>query len=235
MKRIRRRIVLQGLCVFVGVIAIVTYGYLSGRWIPNNPRLDDYPVRGIDVSHHQGVIQWGKVSSSGVAFAYIKATEGGDFIDPMFATNWAGISRTKLAKGAYHFFTLGMDGTAQAKNFMAVVPPAEGMLPPAIDLEFGGNSANRPTRTEFQQELMKFWIAAKSHWKLEPVIYTTSDFYGHYLSGFPAQKIWIREVIRRPQIPWTLWQYSKRGRVAGIGGFVDMDVLQKGKRLPSLD
>src|SRR5262249_19644402 len=61
------------------------------------------PIQGIDVSYWQGDIDWEKVRDAGVSFTYIKATEGGDRIDPKFLENWEGAKRAGIARGAYHF------------------------------------------------------------------------------------------------------------------------------------
>src|ERR1044071_3304348 len=76
-----------------------------GIWIPNEPAPARYPVRGIDVSHHQGNIDWKSVKTSGITFAYLKATEGSDFADADFPANWHGSAKPGLVRGAYHFFT----------------------------------------------------------------------------------------------------------------------------------
>lgn len=93
-------------------------------------------MRGIDVSHHQGDIDWQRVAADDVAFAIIKATEGGDHIDDAFATNLSEARAAGLVVGAYHFFTFCRPGADQAKNFLAVVPRGEPMLPPVVDIEF---------------------------------------------------------------------------------------------------
>ena len=92
---------------------------LAGRWHPSDR---DFPSQGIDVSHHQGPIEWPLLPRQGVDFAYIKATEGGDFRDSAFAANWAGARAAGIARGAYHFFTLCRSGADQAANFIAAVP-----------------------------------------------------------------------------------------------------------------
>src|SRR3990172_4519727 len=94
-----------------------------------------YPVVGIDVSNHQGVIDWPKVRASGIAFAYIKATEGGDFRDKSFERNWQDSAKAGMPRGAYHFFTACKSGAEQAGNFIAAVPRESGSLPPVIDVE----------------------------------------------------------------------------------------------------
>jgi lysozyme len=198
-----------------------------GVWIPNKPSLGKYPIRGIDVSHHQGNIDWKRVRAGGVHFAYIKATEGADFTDAKFPDNWRESGSVGIVHGAYHFFTLGTSGQSQAANFIARVPIDESALAPAIDLEFSGYNLNRrPSSDEFQRELSIFWDAIVGHYGKVPVVYTASDFQKQYLSAMPIERLWIREVILVPTSGWTFWQFTPRARVAGISGFVDMNVFR---------
>ncbi|AQT43495.1 lysozyme [Bartonella apihabitans] len=83
--------------LFVFALIAVFYFFLARL------SLDNYPVRGIDVSHHQGEIDWHKIKSQNISFAYIKATEGGDFKDPQFKKNWDHALEAGLRVGAYHF------------------------------------------------------------------------------------------------------------------------------------
>src|SRR4051794_5467055 len=76
---------------------------LAAAWHPSDSL---YPLQGIDISHHQGAIDWARLPGQGVDFAYIKASEGGDHRDPAFAANWAGARKAGIRRGAYHFFTL---------------------------------------------------------------------------------------------------------------------------------
>jgi lysozyme len=80
-----------------------------------------YPIRGIDISHHQGRIDWQAVAADDVAFAYIKASEGGDYIDPAFADNRRRARAAGVKTGAYHFFTLCRNGSDQARHFLTVL------------------------------------------------------------------------------------------------------------------
>jgi lysozyme len=198
-----------------------------GVWIPNKPSQAKYPIRGIDVSHHQGAINWKSLKTSGVHFAYMKATEGADFTDPKFAENWKNSREAGVVRGAYHFFTFGTPGQAQAANFISQVPAELDALPPTIDLEFSGyNKERRVAPDEFQRELAAFWDAIFSHYRKSPVVYTTYDFQKQYLAAMPIERLWIREVVMRPSQPWTFWQFSPRGRVPGISTFVDLNVFQ---------
>jgi GH25 family lysozyme M1 (1,4-beta-N-acetylmuramidase) len=95
-------------------------------------------ISGIDVSHHNGDIDYGRVRSAGNAFVIIKATQDNDFIDPMFLTNMARARAAGLAAGGYHFFDYTLDGTAQADHFLDRLDLAgaiDDALPPVVDVE----------------------------------------------------------------------------------------------------
>ncbi|WP_437899264.1 GH25 family lysozyme [Sorangium sp. So ce124] len=101
--------------------------------------------------------------AAGAAFAFLKATEGGDFVDPRFAENWRGTGRAGLLRGAYHFFTFCRPGRDQAANFVAYVPRDPSALPPVIDLEMGGNCAARPAPDRLKAELDDFLRVVEPH------------------------------------------------------------------------
>src|SRR5437870_491382 len=160
-KWLLRWLVLCSICI----LGLATAASYFGLWIPNYPSERAYPVRGLDVSNHQGSIDWKAVQRSGTRFAYIKATEGADFKDQTFSTNWTQCGEARLVRGAYHFFTLGTSGKLQAANFIDSVPVDPGALPPAIDLEFSGyNKKQRPSPKDFQRELALFWDAIFAHY-----------------------------------------------------------------------
>jgi lysozyme len=197
----------------------------------NYPSRDQFPVQGIDVSHHQGEIAWPKLRGGPAAFAYIKATEGADFVDQDFQANWAGAEAAGLVPGAYHYFTLCTPGATQAANFILVAPrPATGTLPPAVDLEFGGNCGTRPPRAKLQAELRDFLALVEAHWGCRATLYVTQDFYERYVAGgFGANPLWVRDVFRQPRLAdgraWHVWQYANRARMDGIREFVDLDAF----------
>lgn len=103
-------------------------------WVPNwRPPLRAGERYGVDVSAHQGDIDWRRVAGDDIEFVYIKPTEGGDFVDARFAQNWAEAATVGLDRGAYHFFTFCAPATVQARNFLTVAPPDLAALPPAVD------------------------------------------------------------------------------------------------------
>jgi lysozyme len=212
------------------VMAVLLAGvglYFSGRWVPNYPSPKRYPTRGIDVSRHQGSINWELVSARGIQFVYLKATEGGDFQDPSFSQNLQSAHEAGLACGAYHFFRFSTPGLVQAQNFIKTAPSDKLALPPAIDLEYWGNSSERPPPETFQTELRAYVGAITAAYGCEPVFYTSDDFSQRYLVSFAMRRLWVRNVLFEADRtkPWLFWQFSERGRVPGIDGLVDMDVF----------
>lgn len=186
-----------------------------------------YRVRGVDVSHHQGPIDWPALAADDTSFAYIKATEGGDWVDSRFEENWEASRDAGVIRGAYHFFTFCRPGIEQAANLIATVPVEPGMLPPAVDLEFGGNCDARPTVADFRAELEAFLDAAEAHYGSRLVAYVPIDFYDAYLAADPPDMVWwVRslgwEPLGEPQ--WTFWQYFI-GEKDGVAGRVDRNAF----------
>lgn len=215
--------------------SIAVYQAFERGWLRlNYPSREQYPFAGVDVSHHRGDIDWAAARSDGVAFAYIKATEGGDFVDPRFHENWEKARAAGLVVGAYHFFTFCRDGASQARHFLATVPRAVDSLPPAVDLEFTGNCSRAPVWSDLSRELHAFLELVRAAYGREPVLYMTREFFDAYLRDAPDQfrssPLWVRDVFRSPRWlagrSWTVWQYANRGRVRGIAGPVDLNVFQ---------
>lgn len=195
-----------------------------------HPPRERFPVRGIDVSHHQGQIDWDRVAGDGVHFAYIKATEGGDLSDARFAENWRGAQEAGIKRGAYHFFTLCRPGAEQAAHFIATVPLDKDALPPAIDLEFTGNCTDRTRWLDAPGELTVFLERVEAHYGRSAVLYVRPDFHAAFLDGRDIpNSLWLQSFILMPSYggrPWTFWQYHAFGRVKGIRGFVDRNVFR---------
>jgi len=215
-----------GIAAILAAIPVALY--FSGAWKPNQPSRIDYPIRGIDISHYQGEIQWNKVAASGIRFAYIKATEGTDYDDPDFKKNWDAAGATRFARGAYHFFTIGAPGKLQAEHFLSRVLPYDPALPTAIDIELT-DGRQIESVAQFQHELSEFITIVEARLGEPPLIYSSRGFRERYLQGFAVESWWINDVIFTPKQNsgerWNFWQYSWRGRIPGIAGFVDLDVF----------
>ena len=217
--------------LFITVCLIIVLGlmYFGFIWF-NMPSHSEFPIRGIDVSNHQGQINWEDVQGSNFKFVFIKTTEGGDFKDKSFQVNWKQAGKIGLYRGAYHFFTFRKSGNEQANNFIESVPDEANTLPPVVDLEFTGNSRVRLSKPELLQELRIYLSILEQHYNKRPIFYVTYNFYNQYLLGeLTGYKIWIRDIFKSPKIEareWRLWQYSNRGRVRGINTYVDLNVYK---------
>jgi lysozyme len=219
----------RALLVCLGVVVVSGLLYLYARnWGPSR---ESYPTQGIDVSHHQGVIDWNKVQAAGVNFAYIKATEGADMRDERFAENWRGSAAAGVQRGAYHFFTLCRLARDQAENFIAQVPRDKSALPHALDLEFGGNCSARPSRDVVISEITTFLKMVEAQSEKPMVLYLTKEFDEQYnISGAINRSLWLRKIAFPPDFgarPWVMWQASSMRAVDGIDGRVDWNVVRK--------
>jgi lysozyme len=190
-----------------------------------------YEVHGIDVSHHQSVINWEevkkmKVRDVSLQFAVIKATEGLTRVDWQFRRNWRKAKDAGIPRGAYHFFLATKSGADQAKNFISTVSLSRGDLPPVLDVEetYGVKTA------DVQKRVKDFLRTVEKHYGVKPIIYTNVDFYNRHLGAeFDEYPLWVAHYIRkdRPRIDrkWIFWQHSEKGRVNGITSAVDFNVF----------
>lgn len=217
--------------IAAGVAAVVV-ALAVAIWfwrIPSyRPELQPREQLGVDVSNHQGDIDWNRVRADGIDFAYLKATEGGDYVDDRFAANWAATTTAGVRHGAYHFFTLCRPGTDQADNFLHVVPHDASALPPAVDLEYVGNCAARPARADLLRELRTFIDRVESATGQEAVLYVLDDIDADYqITQTIDRPVWIRHLFTRPATDtWLIWQANFNANVAGIDGPADLDVMK---------
>ena len=188
-----------------------------------------YPVQGIDVSDHQGSVDWKAVKQAGKVFAFLKATDGITWTDPDFAANWNGARAAGLLCGAYHFYETDDDPTAQAQNFLRAVQLGPGDLPPVVDIEklAAGGSAGQAVK-----DLQTWLDAVETATGRTPLIYTSHGFWTSLgTSAFGRYPLWIAAYgTQSPTLPagwsaWTFWQFSESGQVTGVTGPVDLDVF----------
>jgi lysozyme len=193
-----------------------------------------YAVHGIDAARYQGAIDWQLAAGAGVSFAYLKATEGGDGLDPAFATNWQGAAQAGIPRGAFHFFYFCRPAREQAAWFIRNVPRSPGALPPVLDMEwtpFSPTCTLRPDPATVRAEAETFLNFLEQHYGQRPLIYTSPEFYAtNQMAHIPRVEFWLRSVADHPSKTypnqaWTFWQYSSTGGVAGVQGPVDTNVF----------
>lgn len=190
------------------------------------PASDPIYVSGIDVSHYQGEVDWATLAEGGGRFAFIKATDGIDDVDPRFHQNWEGARAAGILRGGYHFFRPALDAQRQAAHFLSVIATDDLALPPALDVEI--TDGLHPAA---MQEAIRVWLeAVQAALGCKPVVYTDPSFWKNSVRGgdFGDHPLWLACYASEPEIPapwqtWTFWQHTDRGQVAGISGAVDLD------------
>ncbi len=216
----------------VGGVTLLVAALAGAFWflfVPNwRPPLRDGERYGVDVSNHQGAIHWQAVADDKIAFAYIKATEGGDFTDARFETNWRGAGEAGVDRGAYHFFTLCRPGREQARHFLAVAPPDPAALAPAVDLEIAGNCTRRPNPARADAEVRAFLTIVEEAWGRQVVVYVRDDWESRYPARDElARPLWHFRFLRRPNVDgWVIWQIHGFAHVDGISGGVDLNIMR---------
>lgn len=181
-------------------------------------------IHGIDVSHYQGDIHWEIVGeNSHMAYVYIKASEGGDRIDDRYDHNRMLAHSYGLKVGAYHFYRPKAPQEQQLANFASQCKRKDQDLVPMIDIETNSGMAD----TAFCDSLFKFLDLVERHYKQKPLIYTGANFYDRHLLGkLNDYKIMIAQYTKRePRLKddrdITMWQYTGKGHINGVKGFVD--------------
>ena len=168
----------------------------------------DGAVFGIDVSHYEGNIDWPSVANQKIGFAYVKATQGLQYVDDKFQANWKALGdlatasgstpKSVLLRGAYHFLSADIDPGLQAANFLYHVGPygvrdsiANIDLPPCIDVEpdlttAGGDTIDRwdgashtPDDNIFRIKMFADMVELETG--VRPVIYTVASWWNEHL------------------------------------------------------
>ena len=210
------------------------------KWFVNEKR----STIGVDLSSYQAKVDMNALKAQGIAFVYIKATEGSAYQDERFRDNWDHAPEAGLPSGAYHFFSFDSRGATQAENYIQTVgPELRGRLLPAVVVEYyGEKEANPPPREDVVRELTVLLEALEAQYGVKPMIYTRSELYEKYLEGtFDAYPFWISSLYTplrwNYRGDWYLWHYLNRGELAGYEGgekYIDLDVLNRDKDLEML-
>lgn len=193
--------------------------------------------KGIDVSHHQGKIDWPTVvNDGGVEFAYIKATEGVNHIDKNFKKNKQGARDAGIPVGFYHFFRADKPGEKQFKNFQENIGMDFDLIP-VLDLEDMGGKIK--DKKKYQAEVQAFIDSFFDFYGYYPIVYGSHPFMkdnvypvakecDYWLAWYLSLSKVIHDKRRflnaaRPRLHARMWQYSEKGKLPGIKEFVDLD------------
>jgi lysozyme len=194
-------------------------------------------IHGIDMSHYQGEVFWETVGeNSKMAYVYLKATEGGDRIDPRYERNIDLAHRYGLKVGSYHFFRPMVDLQLQLKNFKMQCLPGEQDLIPMLDVETVGKLSTEA----FCDSLFKFLNLLEETYHQKPLVYTFRNFYNKHLLGkLDDYQLMVAMYADEPPVladerDYIIWQYTSKGRINGVGGMVDKSCLMGNHSLREL-
>ena len=181
-------------------------------------------VHGIDLSHYQGEVFWETVGeNTKMAYVYLKATEGGDRIDARYERNIELAHRYGLKVGSYHFYRPLTDQQRQLRNFMSQCLAEEQDLIPMIDIESTGGLDT----DVFCDSLFYFLDLVEEAYHQKPLLYTGRNFYNKYLQGMLNDYLLMiamytdEEPVLADERDICLWQYTGKGRIVGVNGYVD--------------
>lgn len=189
-------------------------------------------IHGLDISHYQGSVFWNAIGeNSKQFFVYLKASEGGDNIDQRYKDNIDMARACHLKVGSYHFYRPRRPQEEQLRNFRAQCRPEDQDLIPMIDVEVNAGLG----RTALCDSLHKFLKLVEKEYGQKPILYTYTSFYNQYLyDEFDDYLLWIaqynkstnkKEPQLRDERDIFAWQYTEKGRIDGVTGYVDKNRL----------
>jgi len=205
---------------------------------------------GIDVSSHNGTVDWAKVADAGVKFAWVKATEGQTHVNRDWVKRYNGAPENNIVVGAYHFARPDLnkydnpeaDAVAEFKHFRKTLEQVGGLesgnLVPAIDLEAG-----MKTDDQYNADWYLKWLSlAEEEWGVKPIVYTAKWAWNLYIRAaseesrhkFTEYPVWWANYIRKDRLvgpekqlrgwdTWDVWQYTGHGSCPGLKGRVDLN------------
>ena len=191
-----------------------------------------YKSSGLDVSHHQGEVDWEKLVNKSpfdtlIDFVYCKATEGSTYIDSEWENNRTHLNQLGIRNGAYHFLNPNAASLPQAKHFLAIWKHREIDLPPVLDVE------KEVTSDKILINNMYDWleyVERKSGFR--PIIYTSYSFYvNKFKNEFKDYQFWIASYDKDPHAlsdkRIVHWQFTDNIELPGISEKVDFNVSKR--------
>ena len=202
--------------------------------------VDKEATFGLDISHHQGDIDWNNLGSfrnKEVSFVYLKATEGSTFVDPHYQKYFADGKNTDILMGSYHFFRVTSSGKQQYLNFIQTIDLDRQDLKVMVDLE----EINYASKSKFHSILEEFLELLEADLGYKPILYTSAGFYNRYLSiKYKDYPKWIANYQHnkfklKDGSDWLMWQFTDLGKIKGIQYQVDVNLTHNFKDIITPD
>jgi lysozyme len=210
---------------FAGMVALVSSQLKPKKkedpWVLGSA----YDVRGIDLSHHNGRINYDELDT--LDFVFLKVTEGITLTDKAFSTHYSAFREKETAVGAYHFFRFDIDGKSQARHFLNHLAGKEFQIPLVVDVE----QENNPivSRDKVIARLRAFVKEVKRQTGLKPIIYTNGIGYSDFISNdFDDYTLWLSSTNswRPAMMDCTFWQFNIKADLSAITHDVDLNVFR---------
>ena len=184
-------------------------------------------MKGIDISNHNGRINFSEVKSSGIELVYIKATEGTTYIDPYLNQHYNGAKALGLSTGFYHFLVSTSAPETQAENFFNSIKDKENNLKPCLDVEASGFNVNDYTQrfiNRFKQLCnMDIVIYSGAYYSRDNFNSTIKTNYPLWVAHYGVEP-W-KSTINTGFVTIAGHQYTEKGRISGISTNVDLNVF----------
>lgn len=180
----------------------------------------------IDVSNHQGVVNWDSVKAAGIIGGIAKATEGASYTDPYFKGNWKSLNDRGMVRGAYHFARPDShSASVEANYFLNAIGPVNPWDILVLDIEVGTGNLGAWA--------LQWLQIVKQKTGVTPWVYSYGPFLSAHLTtpGLEAYPLWIaayQSTQPAPRSPWTsleAWQYTSSAQVPGVSGNCDESYL----------
>lgn len=184
-----------------------------------------YDVRGIDLSHHNGRINYDELDS--LDFVFLKVTEGISVTDRNFSKHYRAFREKGMAVGVYHFFRFDVDGKEQARHFLNHLEGKEFQIPLVVDVEQENNSY--VSREKVIARLRAFVKEVKRQTGLKPIIYTNGIGYSDFINDdFSDHTLWLSSTNswRPAMMDCTFWQFNINANLSAITHDVDLNVFR---------
>ncbi len=201
----------------------------------------DARLYGVDVSGWDPGIAWHSVAADGIAFAFMKSTEGTYYESDEFTSQYDGAAENGIVRGAYHFaIPDDSDGATQADYFIdhgGGWSPDDITLPGALDIEYNpyGSTCYDLTKSEMAAWIADFNDEYDARTGRYPVVYSTANWWDSCVGSGSFGRdnpLWVAHYdVSAPSLQdgwsdYSFWQYSSTETVSGIPGGVDANVFK---------
>lgn len=197
------------------------------------------PIKGIDVSKHNGTIDWVKVKNDGIKFVIIRGGYGNSYVDPQFKVNIEGAIKNGIDVGVYWFSYATNESKAkeEALKCLEVLKPYKDNITYPVFYDFEYDSVNYAKKQgisvtkNMASNMAKVFLKEIKNAGYIPGLYTNLDFSKNYFTSevLNTYDTWIAQYSSKCTYSskYTMWQYSEKGKVAGINGNADMNYCYK--------